>query len=132
MELIWAAFQYGETGHWQYKRTHADTRITKRDRVSCAAAVGRVEAIHIALAASVPMEARTQIEAIAGSGLAGDRYAEKIGFYSPRPTDPGAREVTLFEAEVLDALKAEHGIELSAGEHRRNLTVRGVRLPELV
>jgi MOSC domain-containing protein YiiM len=78
------------------------------------------------------MESRTEIEAIAGVGLADDRYASGIGFYSPRPTDPGAREVTLFEAEVLDALRAEHGIELSAAEHRRNLTVRGVRLRELI
>ena len=78
------------------------------------------------------MQALEQVEAVAGHGLAGDRYLAGIGFYSPRPTDPGAREVTLFEAEVLDALRADHGIDLAPGEHRRNLTVRGVRLPELL
>jgi MOSC domain-containing protein YiiM len=66
------------------------------------------------------------------SGLLGDRYAEGVGFYSARPTDPGAREVTLFEAEVLDLLGREYAIELSAAEHRRNLTVRGIRLDGLI
>jgi MOSC domain-containing protein YiiM len=78
------------------------------------------------------MEVVQAVDAIAGRGLAGDRYAEGIGFYSARPTDPGAREVTLIEAETLDALRAEHGIALRVEEHRRNLTVRGVRLPELL
>ena len=94
--------------------------------------MGRVEAICIAAAAGAPMQSLAEVEAATGVGLAGDRYANGIGFYSSRPTDPGAREVTLFEAEVLDWLKAEHGIELSAAEHRRNVTVRGVRLSELL
>ena len=41
-------------------------------------------------------------------------------------------EVTLFEAEVLDALQQEHGIAFAASEHRRNLTTRDVRLDDLV
>jgi hypothetical protein len=97
-----------------------------------ASAVGRLEAIHIARGASAPMQACEDIEARAGQGLVGDRYFEKNGFYSERPTEPGAREVTLFEAEVLDRLAREHRITLGAGEHRRNLTTRGVRLDELV
>ena len=94
--------------------------------------MARVEAICIATGAGAPMQSLAEIEALPGIGLAGDRYANKIGFYSPRPTDPGAREVTLFEAETMDWLKEEHGIELSAAEHRRNLTVRGVRLSDLL
>jgi MOSC domain-containing protein YiiM len=72
------------------------------------------------------MVAVDQVEAVVGVGLRGDRYADGVGFYSPRPTDPGAREVTLFEAEVLDALRSEYGIQLEPVEHRRNLTVRGL------
>jgi MOSC domain-containing protein YiiM len=94
--------------------------------------MAQVEAIHIAPAASVPMQSLGEVEAVAGGGLAGDRYHAGIGFYSPRPTDPGAREVTLFEAEVLEALATEHRITLGAGEHRRNLTTRGVRLDALL
>jgi MOSC domain-containing protein YiiM len=77
------------------------------------------------------MQPLSSVEAIAGVGLRGDRYAAGTGFYSQRPTDPGAREVTLIEAEVLDALLRDHGIDLPVEEHRRNLTVRGVRLGEL-
>src|SRR3981081_3426401 len=94
--------------------------------------MGQVEAIHIAHGASAPMQSLGEVEAVAGMGLAGDRYAAGLGFYSARPTDPGAREVTLFEAEVLDQLQAEHGIVLSVAEPRRNLTTRGVRLAGLL
>jgi MOSC domain-containing protein YiiM len=94
--------------------------------------VGRLEAIHIAAGAGAPMRPLAQAEAISGAGLTGDRYAAQLGFYSARPTEPGAREVTLFEAETLDQLAAEHQIALRAGQHRRNLTTRGVRLDELI
>jgi MOSC domain-containing protein YiiM len=98
----------------------------------CGAMLARIEAICVAPAAEAGMVALTQVEAIANVGLRGDRYAEGIGFYSPRPTDPGAREVTLIEAEALDALRVQHGIELAVTEHRRNLTTRGIRLRELI
>ena len=94
--------------------------------------MAQVEAICIAPRDSAPMVSLQEVEARAGVGLTGDRYASGIGFYSQRPTDPGAREVTLFEGEVLDALRDESGLQLSASDHRRNLTVRGIRLPELL
>ncbi|HLZ28423.1 MAG TPA: MOSC domain-containing protein [Chloroflexota bacterium] len=94
--------------------------------------MGHVEAIHVTASAGAAMQPLREIAAVAGLGLTGDRYFTGRGFYSARPTDPGAREVTFFEAEVLDWLRAEHGIELSAGEHRRNLTTRGVRLGALL
>lgn len=93
--------------------------------------MGQVEAIHIAAGASAPMQALAEVEALAGQGLAGDRYLKGVGFYSARPTDPGAREVTLIESEVLELLAAEQRLALSPNEHRRNLTTRGVRLNEL-
>jgi hypothetical protein len=94
--------------------------------------MGHVEAICVAPAAEAPMRPLSEVEALAGIGLANDRYALGVGYYSPRPTDPGAREVTLLEAEVLDWLAAEHGIALAPTEHRRNLTTRGVRLEALI
>jgi MOSC domain-containing protein YiiM len=94
--------------------------------------MGRVEAICVVASASEAMRAVSEIEAIAGVGLDGDRYALGNGFYSDRATDPGAREVTLFEAEVLEALRSEHGIDLRPTEHRRNLTVRGIQLDALI
>jgi MOSC domain-containing protein YiiM len=94
--------------------------------------MGQVEAIHIASGAGAPMQSMSEIDAVAGVGLAGDRYSAGLGFYSARPTDPGAREVTLFEAEVLERLSSEHGIVLGVADHRRNLTIRGVRLGGLL
>jgi MOSC domain-containing protein YiiM len=93
---------------------------------------GDLEGIHVAATASAPMRTLESAELVAGVGIVGDRYAAGIGFYSPRPSDPGGREVTLIEAETLDWLAAEHRILLGPGEHRRNLTTRGVRLGELV
>lgn len=94
--------------------------------------MAQLEAICITGPGSGPMRSVSEVEAIVNSGLRGDRYADGVGFYSPRPTDPGAREVTLFEAEVLDLLRDQYGIDLAPEEHRRNLTVRGIRLDELV
>jgi MOSC domain-containing protein YiiM len=78
------------------------------------------------------MTALAEVEAVAGGGLQGDRYFERVGFYSERPTDPAAREVTLIEAEALDALDRLHGLALGVDEHRRNLTTRGVKLLDLL
>jgi len=101
-------------------------------RVQEAAMNGRVEAIHITQAAGAPMEALEAVEALVGGGLAGDRYLLGTGFYSAQPRADGGRELTLIEVEVLEALAAEHGIRLTAADSRRNLTTRGLRLPELI
>jgi MOSC domain-containing protein YiiM len=94
--------------------------------------IGRVEAIHITHAAGAPMEALEEVEALVGSGLAGDRYLLGTGFYSARPRPDGGRELTLIEAEVLATLAAEYDIPLTAADSRRNLTTRGLRLPNLI
>ncbi len=65
----------------------------------------------------------------AGRGLEGDRYATGSGTFSDHP---GKRDVTLIEAEALEAYERESGKKLSAAESRRNLLTRGVRLNELV
>jgi MOSC domain-containing protein YiiM len=91
---------------------------------------GRVEAIHLADVAAGPMRAVPRVRAIAGVGLEGDRYANGTGTYSPDPrTD---RHVTLIEAEEIESLAERDGIELAAGETRRNITTRGIRLNDLV
>ena len=50
--------------------------------------MGHVEAIHIAPGAGAPMQPVDLVEAVAGHGLAGDRYLAGSGFYSARPTRP--------------------------------------------
>src|SRR5258708_3955085 len=93
---------------------------------------GHVEAIHITPVAGAPMEALDEVDALVGSGLAGDRYLLGTGFYSAPLRPDGGRQMTLIEAEGLAALAAEHGIPFAAADSRRNLTTRRVRLPELV
>ena len=96
---------------------------------------GRLLHIHIAEAASYEMEEVEQANFVAGRGIEGDRYYLGTGTYSPKPD---AREVTLFEIEVIEALARNDPplqsgpIKLTPADHRRNLTVRGVPLNHLV
>ena len=75
------------------------------------------------------MQAVAEAVAIPGEGLAGDRYALKLGtFYKPEPD----YELTLIEVEAIEAIQREYGVELDAGAARRNLVTRGVALNHLV
>jgi MOSC domain-containing protein YiiM len=90
---------------------------------------GIVESIHIASAAKEPTRPVDQVQAIPGVGLEGDRYAQRLGtFYKPLPDF----ELTLIEAEAIEALKREYGVDLAPGEVRRNIVTRGVPLNHLV
>ena len=91
---------------------------------------GRLEAIFIASSGEAPMRAFHEIAAIEGVGLDGDRYATRSGSFSARPK-PG-RQLTLIEAEAIEALEFELGLVLTPGETRRNLVTRGVALNHLV
>ncbi|MCA9878902.1 MAG: hypothetical protein KC442_14015, partial [Thermomicrobiales bacterium] len=92
---------------------------------------GEVIAIHTASAANEPMRALDHAVAVAGQGLAGDRYQRGVGFYSQTPTDPGARELTLIAEEALAAVTSETGIAIPLHEHRRNITTRGIDIDAL-
>lgn len=90
---------------------------------------GTVESIHIASGAALPTHTVDEVQAIPGVGLEGDRYALRSGtFWKPLPD----RELTLIEAEAIEALKQEYNLELAPGEARRNLVTRGVALNHLV
>ena len=91
---------------------------------------GRLAGIYTAVAAGAPMEARTEVEALEGLGLAGDRYTAKTGTYSDR--DGPHRQVTLIEREVVANVNDENGVELTEGETRRNLVTEGVPLLHLI
>ena len=67
--------------------------------------------------------------AIPGVGLEGDRYALRQGtFFKPEPDF----ELTLIEAEAIEALMREYNVDLAPGEARRNLVTRGIALNHLV
>jgi MOSC domain-containing protein YiiM len=90
---------------------------------------GTLESIYIAVAAEAPMRSVDSARAIPGVGLEGDRYALKIGTFSKPLPD---RELTLIEAEAIDAIKHDYALELAPGGTRRNLVMRGVPLNHLV
>ena len=79
---------------------------------------GLVEAIHISPENERLPEAVEAVE-VTADGVRGDRYF-------------GARNLTLIEAEALEGLLEDTGIELSAAESRRQVLTRGVRLNDLV
>ena len=79
---------------------------------------GSVEQINIA---AVESELPRPVEAVevTAEGVVGDRYAQ-------------SRDLTLIEAEALEGLRDETGIELTPAESRRQVFVRGIRLNDLV
>ena len=91
-----------------------------------------IEAIHIAADQGRPTRSLERARATAGAGLQGDRYAEERGTWSRHGGRGSGRDLTLVEAEEVERLAFDFGIELAPGETRRNLTTRGVRLNELV
>jgi MOSC domain-containing protein YiiM len=91
---------------------------------------GSVLSIHIALAGSAPVVSVSEIQAIAGKGLEGDRYYLKTGTYSKTPGS--GREVTLIEIEAIEGLRREYEIAIDAAQARRNIVTRGVGLNHLI
>jgi MOSC domain-containing protein YiiM len=78
-----------------------------------------VEAIHLGPKKTGELDAVESVRAFAGQGLEGDRH------FRPNGARPG-QALTLVEAEEVEA------VGLAAGQTRRQLTVRGVRLNDLV
>jgi MOSC domain-containing protein YiiM len=85
---------------------------------------GTIEAVFIAGAGGEPMRRVDEVMAVAGRGLDGDRYATRTGYW----TDVDECQVTLIQAEDLDAITAGTHVDVTAGQHRRNLVTRGVDL----
>lgn len=116
--------------HHEGKRIEAGWMLTPLDLhlpterpYGAESAVGTVAAILITASAEAPLARVDEAEALAGRGLAGDRYAEGRGTFS----GPGrGYELTLAEAEVLDE------IQLPWELARRNIVTHGISLNGLV
>jgi MOSC domain-containing protein YiiM len=85
---------------------------------------GTLVDVFVAHAAGGAMRRVGEVEAIAGAGLAGDRYAAGSGHW--KRTD--ACQVTLVTMEDLVKAERRGGLSLAHGRHRRNLVVSGVPL----
>ena len=91
---------------------------------------GHLISIYVAPSAGAPVVRVPRAEALAGRGLAGDRYAAGEGSFSRWPGR--GRAVTLVSAEALAEAEAAFGVRVSEGQHRRNLVVEGVDLRGLI
>jgi MOSC domain-containing protein YiiM len=79
---------------------------------------GTVEQIAVAAEESALPGAVPEVE-VGARGIVGDRYAD-------------AGDITLIEAEALEAFTDETGLSLSHEESRRQVLTRGIRLNDLV
>jgi MOSC domain-containing protein YiiM len=79
--------------------------------------MGRVESIHLISEKEGPPEPVDRVRVLSGGGLDGDHHTA---------------DVTLIEAEALEAVAEDHDIELGPGESRRQIMTRGIALNELV
>jgi MOSC domain-containing protein YiiM len=77
---------------------------------------GTVEAIFFHAEEEGPIQSADQVRAAPGEGIDGDYYGD----------------LTLFEAEAVEGLRADTGIDLGPGQIRRNVQTRGIALNDLV
>jgi len=78
-----------------------------------------VEAIHLGASEAAALWTVDSVRAVAGKGLEGDRHFHEEGA-------PAGQALTLVEAEAVEE------VGLQPGETRRQVTVRGVRLDDLI
>ena len=88
---------------------------------------GTVEQIHIAAEPEAPVQSVESVVVWTGRGLEGDRNFAPADGWAPRGT-----AITLIEAEAIESVIAEHGIDMRNGRSRRQVTTRGIALNDLV
>lgn len=86
---------------------------------------GKVVLINITPVAEGSLQSVDEVRAIPGRGLEGDRYFD----HHQKRVD---REITLVEAEAIEAFRTEFKVEFDLSGTRRNLVTRGVPLNHLV
>jgi MOSC domain-containing protein YiiM len=91
---------------------------------------GSVVEIWLAGAAAEPMHRVPSVEAVAGRGLAGDRYALGGGTWAQYPDLE--KQVTLIDRAEVAAVAAETSSSLTPGDTRRNVVTTGIDLTALV
>lgn len=85
---------------------------------------GIVGAIFIAPTAGASMQPVTEVRAVPGRGLEGDRYFYGKGSFSRWPGPH--REVTLIAEEALREMAESTGVMLLPEQSRRNILTRGI------
>ncbi len=91
---------------------------------------GTVLEIWLTGSAAAPMRRVPSVEALAGRGLAGDRYALGGGTWARYPDLE--KQVTLIDRDDVAAVARETGTDLAPGDTRRNVVTAGIELAALV
>jgi MOSC domain-containing protein YiiM len=89
-----------------------------------------VEALFTGAVVTKPLHEVNQVVCVAGHGLEGDRKSRREGL--PARKNGPDREVTLIEAEAIEAVNRDCDVQLRPVEARRNVLTRGVALNHLV
>src|SRR5215831_17000533 len=90
---------------------------------------GTVVSIYIAEGPGAEMLPVTEVNAVPGKGLEGDRYFKNEGTFSKPEPD---RELTLIESEAIEGFKTEMNLDFDLGASRRNVVTKDVPLNHLV
>lgn len=85
---------------------------------------GTVSAIYIGIEKAGPLTSVETVRAVSGHGIQGDRYFKE----APAPDT----EITLIEAEAIEAAARDQKLRLQEWECRRNVVTRNVALNHLV
>ncbi len=87
----------------------------------------RVEGIFIGHEEKGPISEISEVSAVAGRGLEGDRY-----FRTDDADGDPTEEITLFEAEAITQTNDETDLEVVPTDMRRNIMTSGLTLLELI
>jgi hypothetical protein len=119
----------GGVDGWPLERGYAiaagDIALARPELPEAPTATGKIEALFVAPDAGAPAASLQTADAVAGSGLDGDRHVSGRGTF---PSGLPGSALTLIEAEVCDSFDPP----LSGDDHRRNVVTRGIDLNRLV
>jgi hypothetical protein len=108
-----------------YTVAAADIALARPPLPAAPETTGVIEALFVSPEAAAPARALSQVRAIAGSGLDGDRHTVGKGTF---PSGLPGSALTLIEAEVCESFAPA----LNGDDHRRNVVTRGIDLNRLV
>ncbi len=84
--------------------------------------MAEIISIHVVRKRNAAAETCKHVTVLSNFGIVGDYRSEKFQI----------GQITLIEAEIIDAMSRELGYEIPAGASRRQIMVKGVKLNELV
>lgn len=95
-------------------------------------ASGQIVGIYVAPVKDAAIMGYQKVSVRAGKGIEGDRYFSNSGKNRSNYKGQPDWEITLIEAEVIDAFNQRTGNKFHHSDFRRNLVTRDIRLNDLV